>query len=111
MKFLIILLLLAGLAVAMVVTNSSRADVDAEVETQLLNSIDNLDTSDSQDPTIQLIFNACKLGRSACASFAKSLVSVKIEDKVLYSNITVSFGGGDPMQCYGALTKVICPDL
>jgi hypothetical protein len=111
MKLLSIVVVLVGLAIVMVMTNPSRADVDAEIEVQLLDSIDQLDTSANQDPTIKLIFEACKLGRSACASLASSLISVKMDNKVLYSDISVSFGGGDPIQCYGALTKVICPDL
>lgn len=111
MKVITVLMLMAGLAVALFVTNPSQADVDAEIQSQLLTRIDGLDTNTDQDPVIQLIFTTCKFGRSACASFIQSLLNVKYEDKILYSNITVSFGNEDPVQCYGALTRVICRGL
>lgn len=111
MRFLILIVLLLGLAAAMVITNPDRNDVDAEVEAQLLSSIDALDTSANQDPTVKLIFNTCKLSRNACVKVMKSLVSVTVDDKIVYSNITVQFGNEAPIQCYDALTRVICPDL
>jgi hypothetical protein len=111
MKYMIFILLLAGIAIAMVVTNPSRADVDVEIQNQLLTRIDDLDPGTNQDPVIQLIFSTCKFGRNACATFIKSLLSVKHEDKILYSKITVSLGNEEPQLCYGALTRVICPGL
>ena len=111
MKFLMVLMLLAGGAVALFVTNPSQAEVDAEIQSQLSTRIDGLDTNVDQDPMIQLIFSTCKFGRSACASFIKSLLNVKYEDNILYSKITVSFSNEDPVQCYGALTRVICRGL
>lgn len=111
MRILILLLLLIGLAVALVVTNPSRADVDAEIQSQLLTRIDGLDTNTDQDPVIQLIFTTCKFGRSACASFIQSLLNVSYEDQILFSKVTVSLGNEDPVSCYGALTRVICPGL
>jgi hypothetical protein len=111
MKFFTVLVLLVGLFVALFVTNPSRAEVDAEIQSQLLTRIDGLDTNTDQDPVVQLIFTTCKFGRSACASFIQSLLNVEYEDKILFSKITVSFGNEDPVQCYGALTRVICLGL
>jgi hypothetical protein len=111
MKLLVLLLFLLGLFVTMFVTNPSRSDVDTEIQSQLLTRIDGLGTNTDQDPMVQLIFTTCKFGRSACASFIKSLMDVKYEDKILYSNVTVSFGNEEPVRCYGALTRVVCPSL
>ena len=52
MKFLMVLMLLAGGAVALFVTNPSQAEVYAEIQSQLLTRIDGLDTNVDQDPMI-----------------------------------------------------------
>lgn len=111
MKFLAVLTLLLGVSIVMVVTNPNREDVDAEIESQLLTKIDDFDTNAVQDPVVQLITTTCKFGRSACASFIRSLLNATYEDKIIYSKITVKFGNEDPVQCYGAFTRVICPSL
>lgn len=111
MKILAVLVIVAGFGLALFISNPSRTDVDVEIQNQLLARIDGLEATADQDPVIQPIFTTCKFGHSACASFIKSLMNVSYENKTLYSKVTVSFGNEDPIQCYGALRRVICPGL
>lgn len=111
MRAIIIALLFAGLAVALAVTNPSRADVDAEIQSQLVLNIDKLDTGADQDPAIKLVFNTCKISRSACAKLMQSFIKVDYQNRVVFSQVTLRFGNKDPIQCFGALSRVICPDF
>ena len=111
MKFIIAVVVIVGLAIALFVTNPSRADVDAEIQSQMLVQIDAYEAADTEDPAIKLIVQACKISRNACSSFLASFINVKYDDKALYSEITLTMGNKEPVTCYGLLTRVICPDL
>jgi hypothetical protein len=111
MRILITFLLLAGLAMGLVITNPSREDVDAEIQSQLMVQIDQFEANADQDPTIQLIVKTCKLSRSACANFISSFVEVGFEDKLIYSKVTLTLGNKEPVTCFGALSRLVCPEL
>ena len=108
MKFKLLLVALVIAALAALLTNPSQVDVEAEIETRLLAEIDGFDPASQDDPVLQLIAGACKLGRSACAGFIRSLMEVELDDRWVYSVITVRFGRDTAQSCVGLYSTVVC---
>lgn len=109
MRSLIALVLLgAGLALAMAFTKPTEQDFVAEIEARLIAQIDAAEIDAEGDPARAVLLTACKLGRTQCVKVLRTMLALEYEDKVLYSRATISTGGGAPAACYGLFTKILC---
>lgn len=110
MRVLLLILLLAIAAGGLFATNPTSADFEAQIEAQIGAAIARADPGQQRDEVSALLLTACQAGGSACVRLLRSLMTIDVTDQYLFSTAEVRLGDGDPLICYGLLTRVLCPD-
>lgn len=108
MRGLILCLLCLIVVGGLFATNPRPADFEAEVEAQITHAIAQADPNKMQDELSAVVLTTCQLGGLACAQVLRSLMTIDVKDRVLFSTAAVSLGESDAVTCYGVLTRVMC---
>lgn len=96
-------------AAAAYLSKPTEQDIEAQIGSVLQQAIESGNIRDVTDPGAMLLLAACKSDASACAQLARQAIDITYSDKTLFVQVNAT-GFGREMTCYGAFTRLLCPD-